>query len=135
VKKLIGITIISTILLYATVAPRNSVAAYKPAPTHLVKAATQKHRPTNKLARRAWIICKYWPKNQCKNALNVAWCESTFDTKAKNGQYLGIFQMGKHERATFGHGKTVYHQAAAAKKYYQIAAWHPWECKPNRYML
>jgi hypothetical protein len=43
----------------------------------------------------------------------VAYCESRFSTWAQNGQYLGLFQMGSNERATYGHGSTAYAQAVA----------------------
>lgn len=63
-------------------------------------------------------------------AVRVAWCESRFDVNARNGQHRGIFQMGWRERARFGHGRTVMAQARAAHRYYRLAGWGPWECKP-----
>lgn len=68
----------------------------------------------------------------CSQALRVAWCEGKYDTSAKNGQYLGTFQMGDHERATYGHGDTVLAQAQAAYRYFVASGkdWSPWECKP-----
>jgi len=64
-------------------------------------------------------------------ALRVAWCESRYHTWARNGQYLGIFQMGTTERATYGHGPTALDQAVAAHRYFLAAnGWGPWECKP-----
>jgi hypothetical protein len=38
----------------------------------------------------------------CGEALRVAWCESRFNVWARNGQYVGIFQMGSHERPRRG---------------------------------
>jgi len=63
-------------------------------------------------------------------ALGVAWCESRFRTWARNGQYLGLFQMGSSERARFGHGDTALEQARAAKRYYDLSGWSPWQCLP-----
>lgn len=65
-------------------------------------------------------------------ARRVAYCESTYRTTAINGQYRGIFQMGKNERATFGHGSTAWAQARAAHRYYVVSGrdWSPWACKP-----
>lgn len=68
----------------------------------------------------------------CREALRVAHCESRYDTGAQNGQYLGLFQMGSHERATYGHGSTPYDQAVAAYRYFVASGrtWGPWSCKP-----
>lgn len=69
---------------------------------------------------------------RCREALRVAHCESRFDTNAQNGQYLGLFQMGSYERATYGHGTTPYDQAIAAYRYFVASGrdWGPWSCKP-----
>jgi hypothetical protein len=68
----------------------------------------------------------------CRQAINVAWCESRLQTTARNGQYLGLFQMGAHERRLFGHGPTAHEQAVAAHKYFVVSGrdWSPWSCKP-----
>lgn len=67
-------------------------------------------------------------------AIRVSSCETgrTFDTGAKNGQYLGIFQMGSSERATYGHGSTALEQARAAYRYFVASGmdWSRWECQP-----
>jgi hypothetical protein len=60
----------------------------------------------------------------------VAYCESRYRLTAVNGQYLGIFQMGSHERATYatiGYS-TAYEQIVAAHNYYEAAGWGPWSC-------
>jgi hypothetical protein len=61
-------------------------------------------------------------------ALRVASRESGYCTCAVNGQYLGIFQMGSSERATYatiGY-TTAYQQIVAAHNYYAVAGWGPW---------
>jgi hypothetical protein len=68
----------------------------------------------------------------CKDAVAVAWCESRLQTTARNGQYLGLFQMGSEARRRFGHGRTAYSQAVAAHRYFVSSGrdWSPWSCKP-----
>ena len=70
----------------------------------------------------------------CGQAIEVAHCETggTFWVGASNGQYLGLFQMGENERATYGHGPTAIEQARAAYRYFIASGsdWSPWECKP-----
>jgi hypothetical protein len=72
--------------------------------------------------------------SRCSEALRVADCETggTFWVGARNGQYLGLFQMGKSERATYGHGSSAIEQARAAYRYFIASGsdWSPWECKP-----
>lgn len=65
-------------------------------------------------------------------ALSVAWCESRFSIWARNGQYLGLFQMGSSERATYGHSWTALGQSQAAYRYFVASGsdWSPWACKP-----
>ena len=66
-----------------------------------------------------------------EEAFDVIWCESRYSTRAKNGQYLGLFQMGTDERRKYGHGSTPMAQAAAAHRYFLKAdGWGPWGCKP-----
>lgn len=68
----------------------------------------------------------------CGQALEVARCESHFDVHARNGQYLGLFQMGARERARYGHGWTAGIQARAAFRYFVDSGrdWSPWTCRP-----
>lgn len=65
-------------------------------------------------------------------ALTVAWCESRFDVYARNGQYLGLFQMGDYARGRYGHSWTALGQSRSAFAYFMDAGadWSPWECKP-----
>lgn len=64
-------------------------------------------------------------------ARRVAWCESRWRTTARNGQYRGLFQMGRWERETFGHGPTARAQARAAWRYFVATGrdWSPWSCR------
>ncbi len=74
-----------------------------------------------------------FPARLQKAALNVAWCESSGKANARNGQYKGHFQMGSREWAKFGGGGNPYnghHNARAAYRYYKVAGWSPWECRP-----
>jgi hypothetical protein len=77
-------------------------------------------------------ICKVFGR-YCRQALDVAWCESRHRTTAQNGQYLGLFQMGSSERQLFGHGHSARAQAVAAHRYFVLSGrdWSPWSCKPR----
>lgn len=67
----------------------------------------------------------------CRQAIEVAWCESRLQTTAENGQYRGLFQMGSYERSLFGHGSTAHAQARAAHRYFILSGrdWSPWGCR------
>ena len=69
--------------------------------------------------------------DDCQEAVAVAWCESHLSTSARNGQYLGLFQMGSYERQLFGHGDTAHAQAVAAHRYFIRSGrdWSPWSCR------
>jgi len=68
--------------------------------------------------------------SRCEQAVAVASCESHLNTTAQNGQYLGLFQMGSHERSLFGHGTSAHAQALAAHRYFVVSGrdWSPWSC-------
>lgn len=68
----------------------------------------------------------------CRQALQVARCESGYSVSAQNGEYLGLFQMGSSERRLFGHGDNALEQARAAYRYFLRSGrdWSPWSCKP-----
>jgi hypothetical protein len=76
-------------------------------------------------------ICHVF-RTRCGEALRVARCESRLRLSARNGQYLGLFQMGSSERRRFGHGRTAFQQAKAAHRYFVLSGrdWSPWSCKP-----
>ena len=100
--------------------------------TVAVLRAEVRARKTRKLASlppRA-AICNVFG-SYCQEALAVAWCESRHSTRAQNGQYLGLFQMGSSERRLFGHGETASEQAVAAHRYFVRSGrdWSPWACR------
>ena len=64
-------------------------------------------------------------------AVRVSWCESRLHIWARNGQYLGLFQMGRFALARYGHGWNAWAQARAAYRYFRDAGgWSPWSCQP-----
>lgn len=87
-------------------------------------------RASDTTSNRA-VICKVFGR-YCQQALRVAWCESRHHTWARNGQYLGLFQMGSSERRIYGHGPGPLAQARAAWRYFAASGydWSPWSCKP-----
>lgn len=83
-------------------------------------------------AKRA--VCYYFG-DYCSQAMRVASCETggTYDPRATNGQYVNIFQMGYHERQTYGWhvaGSSVWLAARAAWRYFDATGrdWSPWSC-------
>lgn len=98
---------------------------------YLGLTATETAEATESPARVKATICQVFGK-YCAQAKRVAWCESRYHTNARNGQYRGIFQMGRTERRTYGHGDTAMRQAIAAYVYFVVTGrdWSPWECKP-----
>ena len=98
---------------------------------HLIRA-----RADLQLARRLShaspkvAICEVFGR-YCDQALAVAWCESGHQTTARNGQYLGLFQMGTYARQIAGHGDTAYDQARAAYRFFVLSGrdWSPWSCR------
>jgi hypothetical protein len=81
--------------------------------------------------RNTRAICHVFGR-YCDQALRVSWCESHWLTTARNGQYLGLFQMGSWERRRFGHGADAWSQARAALRYFNNSGrdWSPWSCQP-----
>jgi hypothetical protein len=65
-------------------------------------------------------------------ALRVAACESGLSTRAQNGQYLGLFQMGEYARSRYGHSEDALGQARSAYRYFVDSGrdWSPWACRP-----
>jgi len=77
------------------------------------------------------IICQVFG-SYCAQALRVARCESGLSVWARNGQYLGLFQMGSYARARYGHSWDAWGQSVAAYRYFVDSgrSWSPWTCKP-----
>jgi hypothetical protein len=98
---------------------------------HLIRARAEQRR-ARRLAGASprAAICSVFGR-YCRQALAVAWCESGHQTTARNGQYLGLFQMGEWARAFAGHGDTAYEQAVAAYKLFVESGrdWSPWSCR------
>ena len=88
-------------------------------------AQASQGRSNYQSAQRA--VCYYFGTN-CPTAMQIVKCETggTYVPWASNGQYHGIFQMGSHERATYGDGNNVWAQAKAAHKYFMDAGFGPW---------
>lgn len=65
-----------------------------------------------------------------EQAVRVSWCESRWQTSARNGQYLGLFQMSRTARARYGHGPGAAAQSRAAYRYFMDSGrdWSPWTC-------
>jgi hypothetical protein len=96
----------------------------------LRKAIAKRDATRRASLRPRAAICDVFGK-YCEQAVDVAWCESRLQTTARNGQYLGLFQMGYSERRRFGHGPTAHQQAVAAHKYFVLSGrdWSPWGCR------
>ena len=96
-------------------------------PTPFPAAAQTYHGPRE--VRTA--ICTTF-RGYCSQALRVAWCESRYNVYARNGQYLGLFQMGSYARGRYGHSWSAWGQARAAYRYFRDSgySWGPWACKP-----
>jgi hypothetical protein len=95
----------------------------------LVAAAPSQAAIDTAANRRA--ICKVFGP-YCKQAIEVSRCESGWSHWARNGQYLGLFQMGDYARGRYGHAWNPWAQARAAWKYFVASGkdWSPWSCKP-----
>ena len=93
--------------------------------------ATPTAHAAPKPASASSVICAVFGP-YCSQALRVARCESGLSVWARNGIYLGLFQMGYRERLTYGHGNDAWTQARAAYRYFVASGrtWGPWSCKP-----
>jgi len=87
------------------------------------------------------IDCVF-PQAQRAKAKSIARCESTAQAPehiarrnklgrwAKNGQYVGVFQLGYRERKAHGfyrRGASALIQVRTAYRLYQSRGWQPWE--------
>lgn len=57
-----------------------------------------------------------------QKALRVASCESGFNPKARNGYYVGVFQIG-------GGSPFARENVEHAKRMRDARGWQPWECQ------
>jgi hypothetical protein len=87
---------------------------------------------SNYRAANTQIIMHVFGPVHGPDAVRVARCESGLSVWARNGQYLGLFQMGSRERSIYGHGNNAWAQSRAAKRYFVATdrSWSPWTCKP-----
>jgi hypothetical protein len=110
---------------------RRHLAATR-ARTARTRQAVARRRHEAQLARSPGKAICYVFGRYCKQALQVARCESGYRTGAQNGQYRGLFQMGSSARQLFGHGESALEQARAAYRYFVRSGrdWSPWSCKP-----
>lgn len=84
-----------------------------------------------------------WPRSTRAKAHAVADCESTASAPTRiarqrglgrwavNGQYVGVFQMGRRERQAHGwyvRGSSAYTQVRSALSLYRDRGWSPWSC-------
>lgn len=119
--------LLTALVLAVLIFSPNASAHYKPG-THNAVHAIQ-------LAFCGNSNRECWQGNQ---AVEVAKCEAAWywdegrPQEARNGQYRGMFQMGKDERKKYGHGPDPWAQAFAAYTYYVYSGrdWSPWSCKP-----
>ena len=75
-----------------------------------------------------------WPEALQDEALDVGWCESRGKPSARNGQYRGLFQIGRKEWARFGDGDPYdpTDNSRAALRYYRaVGSWSRWQCQPG----
>jgi hypothetical protein len=125
-------TLSLTVLLFPTAsAPATRVAQsearYCTHPTSYdLYSRLPRHYP-----RFKWALVHYF-HHSWKDAAVVSYGEGSWHADASNGQYQGTFQMGAHERATYGQATDLVGQTAAAARYWRASGsdWSPWDCKP-----
>jgi hypothetical protein len=70
---------------------------------------------------------KYF-RHEWRRAAITAWAEGHWNAYAKNGQYLGTFQMGSWARSNYGHSYNLVGQVRHAAANYRQNGWSQWEC-------
>ncbi len=104
-------------------------AAPLPIPAAYLKAAHQPSPPpAGTYAKIAWVICRTFTF-RCHDALEVAWCESSFRpwaTDYATGTHWGLFQEGPSERKTYGYGKGAWAQARSGLLLWKARGTQPW---------
>lgn len=107
-----------------------TVSSYNPPADAAMKRVSNPY-PGGSPKLEQWIATT-WPARLRAGALNVAWCESTGNPKARKGSYRGLFQIGKDEWEQHG-GGDIYNpldNAQAAYNLYEARGFQPWECRP-----
>lgn len=119
-KKLIALI---AIIFYTLTFTGNIEAHYKPDTLHNIRHAINLN----------WCGSANKYCEAGREAWEIAGCETgnTYSVWARNGQYLGLFQMGSNERKIYGHDWNAWTQSKAAHKYYVDSGrdWSPWECR------
>jgi hypothetical protein len=67
-------------------------------------------------------------KSEWRRAAITSWAEGGWNPAAKNGQYLGTFQMGNWARSVSGHSSNLIEQVRIAAKHRKRFGWGQWEC-------
>jgi hypothetical protein len=112
--------LLAGILIGAALTPLGSDGHYKAGSSHNVYHASL----------YAWCGSSY---SVCANgvkAYRVASCESRFNRWATNGQYHGLWQVGRYERGRCGQtlGRDPWSQARAAHCWWRLTSWGSWAC-------
>lgn len=99
----------------------------------LARQAAYRLRDSECLPTTVTGIIRYVFGDYGSEAVSVAYCESRLSVFARNGQYLGLFQMGDYARSRYGHGWDAWTQSRAAYRYFVDAGkdWSPWQCRPG----
>ena len=63
---------------------------------------------------------------------SVSWCESRHWPFARNGRYLGLFQLGWVPFRIFSPFDPVANALSAALTVRHDGSWRQWECRPHR---
>ena len=77
------------------------------------------------------VVALFWHTPALQHsAMKVAWCESRYLTTARNGQFRGLFQLGRRERREYGYGRSARAQVRGAFRLWKARGWEPWACRP-----
>ncbi|MGB1583344.1 MAG: hypothetical protein ACPHCI_06105 [Solirubrobacterales bacterium] len=103
---------------------------------HVIRVERRaKRREAKRLATDVkYAITKAFARlGRTAQAMRVAYCESTHNRFAVNGQYRGLFQLGRHHWHRL-RGLPYYHAYANARAAASIVAadggWGQWSCRP-----
>lgn len=104
------------------------LALASPAQGHLVKGLDRETslNRAKKVARKVHDV--FHNDETAHRWQYVISCESKFRKYARNGQYLGLTQMGEHERARCRWSWDMDRQLKATKCWWELAGWDAWAC-------